>query len=219
MAHQRTFGDGDHVREGFEIELLDGAAFGGLGVVEVGLGNELLRRELAGAVRGDAKRLRPRARPAAKYVLAANRFAMLAGALLLWVGISGLFFDGEHSAPAADAARHALGLGLVTMLVVGMAQLLAPFFALRRLDAHGPALIDRAVWWCLLSAALLRVTTGLAAAEWTGSSRLHMSALAGTLGWLGLVFFATTVIQAIRSEPRLKAQLAATADAARAAHS
>lgn len=174
---------------------------------------------IAGAVRGDAKRLRPRARPAAKYVLAANRFAMLAGALLLWVGVSGLFFDGEHSAPAADAARHALGLGLITMLVVGMAQLLAPFFALRRLDAHGPALIDRAVWWCLLSAVVLRVTTGLAAADWTGPSRLHMSALAGTLGWMGLVCFATTVIQAIRSEPRLKAQLAATADAARATHS
>ena len=173
---------------------------------------------LAGAVRGEAKRLRPRARSAAKYVLAGNRFAMLAGALLIWAGISGLMFDGERAASARDAARHAYGLGLVTLLILGMAQLVAPFFALRRLDARGTPLLDHAIWWCLISAAVLRVGTGLTADDWTSLSRLHASALAGTLGWLGLVLFAATVIQAIRSEPRLKAQLAATADAARATH-
>jgi len=170
---------------------------------------------LAGSVWGEATRLRPRARPAAKFVLWGNRFAMLAGALLIWAGVSDLIFDGERAVAARDAARHAYGLGLVTLLIVGMAQLVAPFFALRRLDSSGASLIDRAVWWCLVSAIVVRVATGLAADDWTGVSRLHASALAGTLGWLGLVLFATTVVQAIRSEPRLKAQLAATADAAR----
>lgn len=170
---------------------------------------------LAGAVWGEATRLRPRARPAAKFVLWGNRFAMLAGALLIWAGVSDLVFAGERAVAARDAARHAYGLGLVTLLIVGMAQLVAPFFALRRLDARGTSLVDRAVWWCLVSAVVIRLATGLAADDWTGISRLHTSALAGALGWLGLVLFATTVIQAIRSEPRLKAQLAATADAAR----
>ena len=170
---------------------------------------------LAGAVRGEAKRLRPRAKPAARFVLAGNRFAMLAGLLLVWAGVSRLFFNGERAGSALDAARHAYGLGLVTLLIVGMAQLVAPFFALRRLESQGTALIDRAVWWCLISAVVLRVATGLAADDWTAVSRLHASALAGTLAWLGLVLFAATVIRAIRSEPRLKAQLAATADSAR----
>ena len=173
---------------------------------------------MAGAIRGEAKRLRPRARSAAKYVLWGNRFAMLAGALLLAAGLSALFFDGERSLALRDAARHAYGLGLLTLLIVGMAQLVAPFFALRRLDASGTSLVDRAVWWCLISATVLRVLTGLAADDWPGVARLHASALAGTLGWLGLVLFASTVIHAVRSEPRLKAQLAATAQAARSGH-
>ncbi|MEP7215647.1 MAG: hypothetical protein ABI782_05290 [Anaerolineaceae bacterium] len=178
----------------------------------------LLLPPLAGAVRGEATRLRPRARPAAKFVLWGNRFAMLAGALLICAAVSDVVFDGERAAAARDAARHAYGLGLVTLLIVGMAQLVAPFFALRRLDASGASLLDRGVWWCLISAATLRVATGLAADDWSGDSRWHASALAGMLGWLGLVLFVTTVIQAIRSEPRLKAQLAATADAARTGH-
>ena len=173
---------------------------------------------LAGAVRGEATRLRPRARPAAKFVLWGNRFAMLAGALLVYAAISDLVFDGERATAVRDTARHAYGLGLVTLLIVGMAQLVAPFFALRRLDASGPSLLDRGVWWCLISAAVLRVATGLAADDWSGVSRWHASALAGALGWLGLVLFVTTVIQAIRSESRLKAQLAATADSARTGH-
>lgn len=178
----------------------------------------LLLPPLAGAVRGQATRLRPRARSAARYVLAGNRFAVLAGALLVWAGVSRLVFSGERASAGLDAARHAYGLGLVTLLIVGMAQLVAPFFALRRLDARANPLIDRAIWWCLISAALLRVTTGLAADDWSGASRLHLSALAGTLGWLGLVLFAVTAVQAVRSEPRLKAELAATANAARAAN-
>ncbi len=189
----------------------------GVGFVLAGLAL-LALPPLAGAVRGEAKRLRPRARSAAKYVLWGNRFAMLAGALLVCAGTSALFFDGERSVALRDAARHAYGLGLITLLIVGMAQLVAPFFALRRLDASGTSLLDRAVWWCLISAVALRVGTGLTADDWAGTARLHTSALAGTLGWLGLVLFAATVIHAVRSEPRLKAQLAATADAARSGH-
>jgi hypothetical protein len=171
---------------------------------------------MAGSVWGRARRLRPRARRASRYVLAANVFAMLAGALLVWAGFQQAILDGTgHVTAARDAARHAYGAGLITMLIIGMAQLVAPFFALRRVESLGPSPAEHAMWWSLLSAAVLRITTGLLAAEWDIAPRMHTSALAGTLAWVGLVFFVGIVVSAIRSEPRMKALLAEQAAAAR----
>lgn len=170
---------------------------------------------LAGSVWGRARRLRPRARRAARFVLAANVFAMMCGALLLWAGAQIAFFEGGHAAPARDAARHAYGAGLITLLIIGMAQLVAPFFALRRVESTGPSLAERGVWWCLVSAAALRVTTGLLAQEWDIEPRMRVSAIAGALAWLGLVLFAGSVFEAILSEPRIKALMAEQANAAR----
>ena len=73
----------------------------------------------AGSCWGTAKRLRPRARAAARFVLAANLSAVVCGVLLLWASLLGGDY-GVH-----DAARHAFGLGVITMLIVGMAQLVA----------------------------------------------------------------------------------------------
>lgn len=171
---------------------------------------------VAGSVWGRASRLRPRARRAARFVIAANIFAVLCGALLIWAGIQQAVFDGNHAAAARDAARHAYGAGLITMLIIGMAQLIAPFFALRRVESAGPSLAEQGIWWCLLSAAVLRVTTGILAEEWDIEPRMHTSALAGTLAWAGLVLFMGMVVSAIRSEPRMKALLAGQANAAMA---
>lgn len=170
---------------------------------------------LAGSVWGRARRLRPRARRAARFVLAANVSAMVCGALLVWAGAQMAFFEGDHAAPARDAARHAYGAGLITLLIIGMAQLVAPFFALRRVESAGPSLAERGVWWCLVSAATLRVTTGLLAQDWDIEPRMQISAIAGALAWLGLVLFVGIVVEAIRSEPRMKAIMAAQANAAR----
>ncbi|MBA4179596.1 MAG: hypothetical protein C0506_03315 [Anaerolinea sp.] len=170
---------------------------------------------IAGSVWGRARRLRPRARRASRFVLAANVFAMIAGALLVWAGVRMLFFDGDNAVPARDAARHAYGAGLITLLIIGMAQLVAPFFALRRVEAVGPSLVERGAWWCLLTAAALRVTTGLLAEAWDIEPRMQTSALAGALGWLGLLLFVAMVVDAIRSEPRMKALMAEQASAAR----
>jgi hypothetical protein len=49
---------------------------------------------IAGSVWGRAKRLRPRAKPAARFVLAANIAAVVAGVLLVWAGAQ-TALDGE----------------------------------------------------------------------------------------------------------------------------
>jgi uncharacterized protein involved in response to NO len=94
--------------------------------------------------------------------------------LLIWEGLAGLVppasLDG-FAVPPRDAERHALGAGLVTLLILGMAVRLVPGFAGRPLRSA------RLVWatvWLGNGAALLRVVP------------LFLPSSSLTLGLLGL---------------------------------
>ncbi|HEY4668233.1 MAG TPA: hypothetical protein VIH05_00505 [Tepidiformaceae bacterium] len=166
---------------------------------------------VAGSVRGRATRLRPRARAAARYVLAANISGVVAGLLLLWAGTASLVSGEFEAFGVRDAARHAFGLGLITMLIVGMAQLIAPVFALERAEPRPPGMVDHIAWWGLLSAVVLRVIAGLLveADQVDLTSRMHLAALSGVLAWIGLAMFALSVIRAVRKEPAMRELLRA----------
>jgi hypothetical protein len=170
---------------------------------------------VAGSCWGSPKRLRPRARAAARFVLFANLAAVACGFLLILAGTQTLLDDRLADAGLRDAARHAFGVGVITMLIVGMAQLVAPFFALRRVEAGG-AWLDSAVFWMLALATVLRAVAGLLAQQVDSDLPPHLSAAAGAMAWAALVVFAGSVVSAIRNEPRLKANLAAAAAGARA---
>lgn len=187
------------------------------GLLLVGLAMLVLAPQ-AGSIWGKATRLRPRSRAAARYVLAANWWAIVAAILLIYAGARSGWTGEFESFAARDAARHAFGVGLITMLIPGMAQLVAPMFALSRAEAKPPDLMERAPFWLLIAAATLRVGAGLAFGH-GGDARLHTVALAGALAWLALVIFAISVFLAVRAEPRMKQILAESAAAAAAAKS
>lgn len=163
---------------------------------------------VAGSLYGRAHRLRPRARAAAWFVLAANWWAVVAGALLLWGGLEAVILGDVLSFPVRDAARHALGVGLITMLLIGMAQLIAPIFALERAEARSPGIEYRFGWPALVCAAGLRVAAALLAGHIDERVRLDLITVAGGLAWLGLATFAWSMVRARRKEPRMKALLA-----------
>jgi hypothetical protein len=166
---------------------------------------------VAGAVRGRASRLRPRARPAAKFVIAANIAGVAAGALMVVAGAQ-MVAEGEYVAvPALDTARHLFGLGLITMLILGMARLIAPVFAVERTEARAPGLLEQAPFWLLLGALLLRAGAGLVSGEVDYDAWMHASALAGVLGWAAIALFAVTVVRAARNEARNLAAIDAVA--------
>jgi hypothetical protein len=169
---------------------------------------------LAGAPWGRPVRLRPRSRFAARYVIAANLSAMVGGFLLMWAGAHTVATGEFVSLAARDAARHALGVGLITMLAVGMARLITPIFALERAEARPPGILAHLEWWLLLAATVLRVLTGLASGHMDNDARLTFAGTAGALGWLGLALFAIGAFRAIRKEPRMKALLASAAGVA-----
>lgn len=185
------------------VEGVNAARMAGAGLVGAGAGMAWLA-VIAGSVWGRATRLRPRAKPAANFVLAANISAVVAGALLVWAGAE-TFAEGAYAAfPARDAARHTVGIGLVTMLIMGMARLVAPVFALERTESGVPRLYERAPFWLLLTALVLRAGSGLLAEQISYDARMHSAATAGVLAWAAIAIFALSVARAVRAEPATK---------------
>jgi uncharacterized protein involved in response to NO len=109
----------------------------------------------------------------------------------LWLGFAGLVMLAEVLSvwglvprPPIDAERHALGVGLITLLILGMGVRLLPGFAGRRLYSV------RLVWatvWLGNAAALLRVAplflpSPLSTVLLAGSGLLALGAVA-CFGW------------------------------------
>ena len=105
-----------------------------------------------------------------------------------WLGVAGLFLIleglswwGLTPRPPLDAERHALGAGLVTLLILGMAVRMVPGFAGRKLHSVG---LVWATVWLGNAAAILRILP-----LFLPSSRATM-ALLGLSGLLGLAAIA-----------------------------
>lgn len=116
----------------------------------------------------------PEYRAAEWLILPSYGWLGVAGLLLLLEGLSGW---GLVPRPPLDAERHALGAGLVTLLILGMAVRLVPGFSGRKLHSV------RLVWgtvWLGNAAAILRVVP-----LFLPSSRLTM-ALLGLAGLCGV---------------------------------
>jgi uncharacterized protein involved in response to NO len=99
----------------------------------------------------------------------------IAGILLM---LEGLSWWGLTPRPPLDAVRHVLGVGLITLLILGMAVRLIPGFVGRKLHSAG---LVWATVWLGNAAALLRVVP-----LFLPSSRLNVTLL-GLAGLLGLV--------------------------------
>ncbi len=195
----------------------DGAAMArlegvGLALAGVGLCWAL---PAAGAVRGRAHRLRPRARPAARYVLAANLAGVASGLLVVVAGIAAAWAGDLVAWGARDAARHLFGLGPVTMLILGMARLIAPVFAVERTESRPGGFLERAPFWLLLAALVIRPAAGLASEVVSYTAWMHAASLAGMLAWAAIALFGVTVVRAARNEGRNLAAIDALAGGAR----
>ena len=133
-----------------------------------------------------------RARAAAPGIVLANRLGALGGLLLLASAVPSLAW-------CRDAALHVLGIGMLSALIVAMAIVLAPVFALER--AARPRLgPERAAPWLLGLAALLRAV----ASYWLSEPLL---VAAGVIAWVGLALFAYALARAVITAPRTRAAL------------
>jgi hypothetical protein len=159
-----------------------------------------------------ALRLRPGSQPLSRFIVAANLWAVAAGAVMVAAGLIGLTSGMPPPAGLLDAAYHAIALGLVTILIVGMAQLIMPVFAIQRAStAASPPSAGWLVFTALMFAAALRAVEGAGIDTFPQTILAALIAVSGCLAWVGLAAFAVGMTRSWLRQGRLKAQLASTA--------
>jgi hypothetical protein len=150
-------------------------------------------------------------RPTANRVAGASQlqFWFVRGAMA-WLAISALmmawfamraFTDSRLvDAFALDAVRHAVAVGVLTQMIVGMAMLVVPEFAGRRLQHPDEHWIIISMIVALNVAAALRVWPALEGIDWLESTRWWPMAIAGTLTECVLLVFAFMFLQSWREQ-------------------
>ena len=167
------------------------------GLALVGLGATWLA-VAAGAVSGLPHRLRPASQPLARFVVSADRWAILAGVMWIAAFAGPLVYDRTPGHSLDDAALHAFGTGVITMLIAGMVQMVAPVFARARIEAPTPGLAERSIWPLLWAATAARVAAALAVGYGQGQAFNVLAAISGALGWIGVAALAGLLVAARR---------------------
>lgn len=164
-------------------------ALQGLGFMLAGVGF-LLLIGLLRVFAGTPHRLRELARRSMRFVRFGYAWLLVGGALQVFFGLRALLDERLPAQFEVDAARHFLAAGFVTIIVVGMALLVAPRLALRRTQRR-PAMI--------VGPLLLALLNGAAAARGGGSliaNEMHLEegywtmTIGGTLGVIAMLIFA-----------------------------
>jgi uncharacterized protein involved in response to NO len=144
-------------------------------------------------------------RPSARHSILLIRTAylwMLLAAIWLALGAASFLISGQPSSLySADAIRHMLALGLFSTLIAGMAHLMLPWLAQRRLP---PARAEREtlILWALFSlAAILRVAGALLDHAGVQPASAWLVALSGVVGISAVLFLATTLLSAMWRRP------------------
>ena len=174
----------------------------GLGLVGVGV---IWLAAAVGAVTGVPHRLRAASRPLARFAVSADRWAVLAGAMWIAAFAGPLIYQGAPRHNFTDTALHAYGTGVITMLIAGMVQMVAPVFARARIEARPPSLVERSVWPLLWGATAARVAAALAGGYAGGDTFTALAVLSGVLGWAGLAALAGLLVAAGRRNLRTDA--------------
>jgi hypothetical protein len=152
--------------------------------------------------------VRPRANRVAQasqtqfiFVRAAFIWLIVAALMLARYAFDGLWDGRVLDSFEVDALRHTLTVGVVTMMIVGMAMLVVPEFAGRRLQ-H-PA---RFAPWIMLvglnAAVVLRIWPPLEGIDWIKSTRYWPMAAAGTLAIAVVAYFAFMLAQSALEQRR-----------------
>jgi hypothetical protein len=178
----------------------------GLGLVGVGV---IWLAAAVGAVTGVPHRLRAASRPLARFVVSADRWAVLAGVMWIVAFAGPLIYQGVPRHNFTDTALHAYGTGVITMLIAGMVQMVAPVFARARIEARPPGLVERSVWPLLWGATAARVAAALAGGYAGDDTFTVLAALSGVLGWAGLAALAGLLVAAGRRNLRTDAPVPA----------
>ena len=170
---------------------------------------------LAGSVHGQATRLNLGSRPYARFLTTANRWALIAGLLMILAWPASLISGPAMADDLLDAGLHAVGLGLATTLILGISRLLAPAFAIERTASGSHSSTAGLIWIGMFLATALRVLAAIGQSQLPTVWQEALLASSGTLAWSALALFAWGLLRATIRQDRIKADLIGAARASR----
>jgi uncharacterized protein involved in response to NO len=115
--------------------------------------------------------------------------------MMAWFALRALVEPRLVDAFAMDALRHAIAVGVITNMIVGMAMLVVPEFAGRRLQHPSERRLVISMVVALNVAALLRIWPAIEGIDWLESTRWWPMAVAGTLTEAVILTFALMFAQ------------------------
>jgi len=119
------------------------------------------------------------------------------GGMLVALGVLSLAQDAPIAYGRLDAARHVLAVGTVTTMILGMAYLVLPPFALARQHGLPYRPQVRLALVALPAATVLRALGGWTRGEWGVAD--HLVGWSGVLAWAAVAAFALALAQAVRA--------------------
>jgi hypothetical protein len=146
-------------------------------------------------------KLRPGSQPFALTLQAAMAWCTIAGLLLIAYSVDALLDSRPVAVAPIDAIRHIVGLGVVTMTIVGMAQLILPEFAGERLRRPPAPWRGAAFAGALTLATALRAAAKLFADQLTPEASYWMMGIAGIIAFGAIVMLAFFFFRALRGFP------------------
>ena len=128
---------------------------------------------------------------------------LVIGALMLgWYAARGFLHGEAVDTFEMDAVRHALTVGVTTMMVVGFGMMIVPEFAGRRLQHPHESWLVLAMLASLNVATALRVWPAIEGLSWLASTRYWPMAAAGALAEGTVVVFALMFVQSYFEQRR-----------------
>lgn len=173
-------------------EILLQAAAAGL----LGLGPVLISVAwLTGVFRPAANRLRPASQSHIWLVRSAMAWLIVAGVLCIYYGGRAVADSTLPSQFEMDAIRHALGVGVVTAMIMGMALMIVPEFAGERMAASRQRYVSYALLVLVNLATVFRVAPAIAGFDWTAEVRAWSMAVGGGAAQAAILLFALSFLR------------------------
>jgi hypothetical protein len=138
---------------------------------------------------GVPHRLRPSARRNMRFVISAYAWLALAAVLHVYYGATALLNDRPLAAFEVDAVRHFIAIGFLTTITVGMAFLVMPALAMRRLGGRSVSTVALVLLALLHGAAASRGLGSLVVNEGHFDEGYWTMTVGGTLGLLAIAVF------------------------------
>jgi len=150
---------------------------------------------LSGALWVSKNRVAAASQTAFWFVRSAYAWMLIASLLTAWYAVRAFAAGGLPDTFELDAIRHVLTIGVVTMMIVGMAMLIMPEFAGRRLQHPDERWLLRAMIVALNAAAALRLWPSIEGVNWLASTRYWPIAASGGLASGVVIVFAAMFAQ------------------------